>query len=232
MAIVKETDVAITRTVSHMRDSGMRKLLQDYAMKDLYLPNKAPVVLVPHDLEAFRDLVLQTIGNVRMTYLEFGVASGSSLRSMMGRFSHPGSRFFGFDSFEGLPENWHPDPKVNFTEGTFSRNGNLPVIDDDRAEFLRGWIQNTLPPFLGTGRVGGPEPHLVHYDADLYSATLFVLCTLWHHLPEYYFVMDEFVFDEVVALRDFAHSHPVEIKFLVQSGDKIFGRLRRVAFSL
>ena len=142
----------------------------------------------------------------------------------------PDRLIYMFDSFEGLPESLNPHPRVNLAEGDFSQRGKLPVIGDDRVKFLQGWIQNTLPLFLDADRSGG-ETHLVHYDADLYSATLFILCALWHRLPEYYFVMDEFVFDEVVALRDFAHSHPVEIQFLVQSGDKIFGRLRRVPFS-
>jgi hypothetical protein len=74
--------------------------------------------------------------------------------------------------------------------------------------------------------------HLVHYDADLYSPTLFILSTLWHHLPKYYFVVDEFPYDEVVALRDFIHSYPAEIRFIAKNNDKVFGWLRRVPFSL
>jgi O-methyltransferase len=120
------------------------------------------------------------------------------------------------------------DPK----EGTFSPEGKEPAIDGRRVEFVKGWFQNTLPQFLATGGAGGPRPHLVHYDADLYSPTLFILSTLWHHLPKYYFVMDEFPYDEVVALRDFIHSYPVEIRFIAKNNDKVFGWLRRVPFSL
>lgn len=232
MAISDEPQLGITRVVTHLRDLNTRKLLQDLAMRDFYTPHKAPKSLVPPDVEAFRDLVLQTIGNVPITYLEFGVASGSSLRGMLGRFTHPDSRFFGFDSFEGLPENWNPSARADFAEGTFSLNGKLPVFKDDRVELLQGWIQNTLPACLDSGRIDAARTPLIHYDADLYSATLFVLCALWHRLPEYYFIMDEFWFDELVALRDFTHSHPVEIKFLLQSGDKIFGSMRRVPFTL
>lgn len=183
MAFVKE-EVTITRTVSHMRDSDMRKLLQQQANKEFYVPNRAPLKLT-RGIDEFRDHVLQKIGDVPINYLEFGVAYGESLGSMMSRFSHPDSQFFGFDSFEGLPEAWHPNEEADVKVGGFTTNGNLPVIKDGRAEFFKGWFQNTLPPFLATHRVGCPRAHLVHYDADLYSSTLFILCTLWHHLPEY-----------------------------------------------
>jgi hypothetical protein len=32
-----------------------------------------------------------------------------------------------------------------------------------------------------------------HFDADLYSSTLFLLSSLWLHLPEYFFIFDEFI---------------------------------------
>jgi hypothetical protein len=118
------------------------------------------------------------------------------------------------------------------TGGAFSMGGHLPDVGDPRVEFIAGWFQNTLGSFLATGRVGAPCPQLVHYDADLYSSTLFILSTLWHHLPEYYFIMDEFPFDEVVALRDFAHSYPVEIQFIAECHGKMFGSMRRMPFSL
>ena len=55
-------------------------------------------------------------------YLEFGVADGASLRSWCALNQRPESRFFGFDTFTGLPEDWAADhPK-----GTFNRDGIPP----------------------------------------------------------------------------------------------------------
>lgn len=224
--------MAITKCVSPMSDPAMRRLLQDLAMSQFYRPIEAPQKITGGDWSVFLDFVRDTIGNFPITYLEFGVAAGNSMREILKRFPHKDALFYGFDSFDGLPERWTPLSTVDWAQGAFSTRGIVPDLNDGRVAFVKGWFQNTLPPFLSLRCVGGPRLHLVHFDADLYSATLFILGTLWPHIPEYYFVMDEFVYDEVVALRDFALSYPVEITFLAECGDKVFGYLRRVPFSM
>jgi hypothetical protein len=82
------------------------------------------------------------------------------------------SRFFGFDTFSGLPEDWergHP-------KGTFDTGGEAPNIDDPRVSFVKGLFQETLRGFL---KGFAPSSRLIiHVDCDLYSSTLFVLGTL------------------------------------------------------
>lgn len=139
---------------------------------------------------------------VPVDYLEFGVAQGESFRAWLGLSKHAGSRFFGFDSFEGLPENWQADsPK-----GAFSTGGQVPQVDDPRATFIKGLFQETVDPFsLGFA----PQNRLVlHMDADLYSSTLFVLMTMNRHIrPGTLILFDEFTArgftDECAALEDF-----------------------------
>lgn len=85
----------------------------------------------------------------------------------------PQSRFIGFDSFEGLPEDW---TKNNPKGAMGDVGGAMPQIEDDRVSFVKGWFQTTLPGFLN-----GFTPRsrlVVHNDSDLYSSTLFTLASL------------------------------------------------------
>jgi len=75
----------------------------------------------------------------------------------------------------------------------------------------------------------------VHYDADLYSSTLFILTSLWHRIPHYFFNFDEFMSEEIIALHDFSLAYPIEFDFLSQTNPnrlptQIFGQLKRSPF--
>lgn len=91
--------------------------------------------------------------------LEFGVGSGESLRWLEGAF--PDRRIVGFDSFEGLPEDW----RTGFEAGAFA-DANPPGLAG--AELRIGWFEDTLPAFLA--EVDEPIA-LLHVDCDLYSST-------------------------------------------------------------
>ena len=133
----------------------------------------------------YRYVQENVIENASIHYLEFGCYKGASIKTWARINSRPESRFFGFDSFEGLPEPWQPDtPK-----GTFSTGGTLPQCEDPRIRFVKGWFQETLAPFL---RDFVPASRLVvHLDADLYSSTLYVLITL-NPGPGSVLIFDEF----------------------------------------
>jgi hypothetical protein len=94
--------------------------------------------------------------------LEFGVASGTTLRIVAEQHDGP---VFGFDSFQGLPEHW----RLGFETGMFAQQ-ELPEVDG--AELVVGLFDQTLPGFLADHP--GPVSFL-HCDADLYSSTATVL---------------------------------------------------------
>lgn len=193
------------------------------ALEKIYTP--PPSVHVA-DRDALCDLARERIGKDPILYLEFGVKGGKSMARMLERFTHPHSRFVGFDSFEGLPEDWQ-----HLDAGTFSKEGRMPHFRDVRATFVKGWFQDTLPDFLKTYDLDRGETLLVNYDADLYGSTLFVLAALWLHTREHYFMFDEFMQDEAVALYDFTRAFPVELEFFAQTDTppfkQVFGRMRR-----
>lgn len=134
-----------------------------------------PVKIV-YDREKFhRYIHSEYCANGQIYYLEFGVSRGESLKWWIEFNKNERSRFFGFDTFEGLPENW----QLLFgaiKAGTYSTGGQLPAIADDRVTFIKGLFQDTLDDFLEGWRQ--PKTVVIHLDADLYSSTLYVLTRL------------------------------------------------------
>src|SRR4051812_41038665 len=60
-----------------------------------------------HQREQLFDAVGARIGSERVLYTEFGVFRGESMRYWSRLLSHSETNLHGFDSFEGLPENWN-----------------------------------------------------------------------------------------------------------------------------
>jgi len=151
-------------------------------------------------------------------YLEFGVAGGSSFRSWLELSKHETSRFYGFDSFEGLPEDWQEDS----LKGSFSTNGVIPTVNDARASFVVGLFQQTVDAF---SREFTPRNRLVlHMDADLYSATLYVLMNMNRHSqPGTGILFDEFsargFTDEYAAMEDYCTACCREYKVVARRTD-------------
>lgn len=183
----------------------------------------------------FRKRVAEEIGSDSdVLLLEFGVFQGRSMAFWSQSFKGANSTFHGFDSFEGLPETWNR----NHPKGTFSTGGAIPQIDDGRVHFHKGWIQNTLPPFLN----GLPEAEdrkvICHIDVDLYSATLFVLCSLWPKFQHIFLIFDEFEIEENHAFADFCASFPVGVTwhFHTIAGNllpgKVFCEIRRIPYEV
>jgi O-methyltransferase len=120
-------------------------------------------------------------------YLEFGVWQGASIKRWCELNSNPKSRFFGFDSFEGLPEYWNRKT----VKGAFDLQGVAPQIGDERVKLVKGWFQESVPTFLESFH---PQSRLViHIDSDLYSSALFCLTSL-HPLakPGTILIFDQF----------------------------------------
>lgn len=110
-------------------------------------------------------------------YLEFGVSKGQSFRWWTNELKHPDSRFHGFDTFTGLPEDWGP-----FKAGDMSNNNAPPEMNDNRCQFYQGLFQQTLIPFLAN--FNNDKKKIIHMDADLYSATLYVLTLMTPYLKK------------------------------------------------
>jgi hypothetical protein len=128
-------------------------------------------------------------------YLEFGVAHANSFRWWLAHNSNANSKFYGFDTFEGLPEDW----------GGFFKKGDMssdiPQLNDNRATFVKGIFQDTLNNFINSNVIElKNKQKIIHMDADLFSSTIFVLSQLYQYLNK----GDIILFDEFnVANHEF-----------------------------
>ncbi|MFZ5426114.1 MAG: TylF/MycF/NovP-related O-methyltransferase [Thermodesulfobacteriota bacterium] len=174
----------------------------DLLFKKVMAPKLEGVDLLTYDY-ADRDVLYRAVhskavGNRPIDYLEFGVFQGESMRKWAAINTNPKSRFYGFDSFEGLPEDWAAGQKK---KGDFTTQGRMPETGDPRVSFVKGWFNKTLVPFLKTFT---PQNTLVlHMDADLFSSTLYVLMTLDPIIKRGTVA----VFDDFNAVDDFAALH-------------------------
>ena len=142
-----------------------------------------------------------------INYLEFGVAQGTSFQWWMTKNTNASSRFHGFDTFTGLPEDFGPYKKGYFNSGS------IPNIIDDRGKFYQGLFQQTLPGFLKA--FDNSKRKVIMMDADLYTATLYTLTSLAPYLKKGDIILfDEFSVPthEFMAYQDFINSYYLELE--------------------
>jgi O-methyltransferase len=150
----------------------------------------------------------------KIDYLEFGVFEGASILTWAELNKDDSSRFFGFDSFSGLPETWDTISRPKGS-GTFDTKGHIPETSDKRIRFIKGFFQDSLPTFLENFTT--ENRIIVHYDADLYSSTLYCLTMLDRILPSGTILLfDEFHSSshEFQAFYDYTRSYGRKVKVL------------------
>lgn len=142
-------------------------------------------------------------------FLEFGVSSGGSIKRIARMVT---DIVWGFDSFEGLPEDFGLGRALN-PKGSFKA---APPTDlPANVRLVKGLFQDTLPEFLATH--DGPIS-FIHLDADLYSSTKFVLDQTKNRLDK-----TVLFFDEIYGLPDYEqHEGRAFREFLTETGYNYF----------
>ncbi len=151
-----------------------------------YLINKfnIPVSFVPPDqLALFFEKAVRRVSDAvgadaMGDYLEFGVYQGNSMMAMQEAVRRVGLekvRFFGFDSFEGLPSEAEWDgpwsegefrSDIEFTRKRLTEGG----VDWNRTELVKGFFSETLTPELRQQH-SLEKASLIMIDADLYTSS-------------------------------------------------------------
>lgn len=147
--------------------------------------------------------------------LEFGVYRGRTIRFMANLL--PGASLYGFDSFEGFPNDgrsdWHHDFRVEA----------MPEVPSN-VTLVKGFFDQSLPAFMADN----PDlatPKLVHIDCDLYSSTKVIFDHIGDLLgPGSVIVFDELLHyhrfreNEFLAFYQFLEEHQLSFRWLARSG--------------
>jgi hypothetical protein len=160
----------------------------------------------------------EKLDNSAIDYFEFGVCGGHSFKWWLDHNKNADSKFYGFDTFEGLPENFGPFAKGSMAVAIESLN-----INDPRACFYKGLFQDTLVPFLDQYK--SARKKLIHLDADLFSATLFSLSQLYRFLNDGdVLLFDEFAVPkhEFMAFKIFTESFYVNYEVIGAANNYLF----------
>ena len=120
-----------------------------------------------------RDFAInKSLENIKFTdqlLLEFGVWKGETLNLFSSKIGD--KKIYGFDSFEGLRDNWIGTAAL---KGEFNVRGLIPKLNKNAIP-VKGWVQDTLPDFLKTKK---EKIQFLHMDLDTFESSKFVLSLL------------------------------------------------------
>ena len=185
--------------------------------------------------------------------LDLGVWLGWSTRLLS---DASGRTVYGFDTFEGLVEDWQVDDQILIKQGTFSLSEpiaqrfirdtgvslheGVPAALGRRVQFIRGSTYETLAPFLAERP--GASIRLFHMDLDTYESCLHALETCKDRFIEgSILVFDEYLVTngEMRAFFEFQSKYELEwryrawgLEIFEMNLEMVAARWRRIAYFL
>jgi hypothetical protein len=248
-----------------------------YQDRDRYIPNLYARDIRVYD-DAYRAFIARTLSELRQCrirghtllweasrlalprrqdsdelLLDLGVWIGWSTRLISDACDRT---VYGFDTFEGLVEDWQVDDQTVIKRGAFSlsdpfaqrfirdtgvslHNG-LPAALGRKVQFIRGSTYQTLAPFLAD-RPAAPI-RLFHMDLDTYESCLHALETCKDHFIEgSILVFDEYLVTngEMRAFYEFQSQYELEwryrawgLEIMEMNVEMVAARWKRVVYYL
>jgi predicted O-methyltransferase YrrM len=225
-------DSVIRRTARRILDADAKDIVrcrQRLALEETAKFIELNMVNVPHFPDKFSllDEAIRAVSKEGL-FCEFGVYDGQSINFIASRIS---TVIYGFDSFEGLPEDWLPE----FSKGRF-KVSKLPEVREN-VSLIKGWFEEALPEFADRH---AEQCSFIHIDCDLYSSTK----TIFHHLKNRISKGTVIVFDEFFnfpgwknweykAFAEFIADGDAEFEFLgyCRYGEQVAVKITRVRSS-
>lgn len=204
--------------VHPVRERALRALKETVDYIDEALPEAV-------GFETQKELIEYSLRSVsgQGHHLEFGVYTGGTIRFIAKKIRP--ALVHGFDSFEGLPEDW-----LGFTLGAkaFDVAGRLPKVPAN-VRLHKGWFNETLPVWLKENP--GPVAFM-HVDCDLYSSTKTILDLLKDRIQpgtiilfDEYFNYPNWQKHEFKAFREYVSDNHVEYEYLGYARQQVTVRI-------
>jgi Macrocin-O-methyltransferase (TylF) len=157
---------------------------------------------------------------------EFGVWTGGTVNLIAG-MAKP-RLVYGFDSFEGLKEDWvgWKEPK-----GYFNLHGRLPAVESN-VRLVKGWFDQTLPAFLSVH----PDPaSFIHIDSDTYESAKTIFDLIQSRIGvgtvivfDEYFGYSGWKLGEFKAWQQLADEHSISYDYLGFSAQSVSIRVMSI----
>lgn len=157
--------------------------------------------------------------------MEFGVFNGVTIN----RFADIcDATFYGFDSFDGLPENWmegHP-------AGTFKVE-KFPSVRKN-VKLIAGWYEDSLPLFVEEHDLISEKIRFIHIDCDLYSSAKTVFENIGKYIGkgciiafDEYFNYPAWKKHEFMAFQEWVRDNHINYEYIayVENGSQVAVRI-------
>lgn len=145
-------------------------------------------------------------------YAEFGVYMGRSINYLADILQH---EIHGFDSFQGLPENW----RKGLAKGSFSVENASNLAFKENVRLWIGLFEESIPKFIDFSDVH--RMAFLHIDCDLYSSTVTVFKKLGPYIGsgtvivfDEYFGYEGWREGEYKAFREFARETQIDFEYI------------------
>ncbi len=208
----------IKNKLFYFKDANSMRFAKDRLVNAKYVNNR-------------KELWYEAIRNMEVNdglIMEFGVRNGYSISFIANILSH--EEVHGFDSFEGLPEEWSSKTaKPNEPRGGLSRGGHLPAVPKN-VRLHKGWFENTLPLFLRS--YPDKNSSLIHIDSDIYSSAKTVLFLLAKTIiPGTIIIFDEYYNysgwedHEFKAFQEFVKEYALTYEYISYTHEQVSIRI-------
>jgi hypothetical protein len=199
-AFLQEFFTGNHRFVALLAEQNRRAAIERCAFVDA---NLGRAIFVPDQfrlLQSKREIIAASHGGGHI--LDLGVYKGNSTRALASLF--PEHTVHGFDSFEGLSEDWS-----HAVKGTFGDvKGILPNVPDN-VLLHKGWFEDTLPEWFAANK--NYPISLLRVDCDIYSSTKTIFSVLHTLIIKGTWIL----FDELIGYRGWKnHEYKVFNEFI------------------